>query len=213
MMDQRKYILPPVAADCGAFSSSDAPSTCLKRKNKERFRDEQVKFLESMFQMASKIEPRKKVQVAKELGLQPHQVGIWFQNKRARWKSKKMERNYRALKASYDSLASQFEALKKEKQSLVVQLEYLSNQVQYQEKKGRSFEYLAEEIIDGGSKKIATDFYELVYTEQKEVPQNLQAEERDANRFQTLPESWYMLGGSNFLKESPSDEHFLDFKT
>lgn len=96
-----------------------------KSKIKKRFSDEQIKSLETMFESETKLEPRKKLQLAKELGLQPRQVAIWFQNKRARWKSKQLEREYSVLRANYNSLASQFEALKKEKQSLVVQLKKL----------------------------------------------------------------------------------------
>ncbi|KAK6919924.1 Leucine zipper, homeobox-associated [Dillenia turbinata] len=90
-------------------------------KSKKRFSDEQIKSLETIFEVETKLEPRKKLQLAREIGLQPRQVAIWFQNKRARWKSKQIEKEYNVLKASYDDLASQFETLKKEKQSLVVQ--------------------------------------------------------------------------------------------
>lgn len=93
-----------------------------KKMNKRRFSDEQIKSLESIFESETRLEPRKKVQVARELGLQPRQVAIWFQNKRARWKSKQIEQEYRILRDSYENLASQFEFLKKEKQSLLIQV-------------------------------------------------------------------------------------------
>uniref|UniRef100_A0A803L2D8 Homeobox-leucine zipper protein n=1 Tax=Chenopodium quinoa TaxID=63459 RepID=A0A803L2D8_CHEQI len=67
------------------------------------------------------LEPRKKVQVARELGLQPRQVAIWFQNKRARWKSKQIEKNYRVLKSNYDNLKVRLEGIKKERESLLEQ--------------------------------------------------------------------------------------------
>ncbi|XP_010251677.1 PREDICTED: homeobox-leucine zipper protein ATHB-12-like isoform X2 [Nelumbo nucifera] len=92
-----------------------------KNKNKRRFSDEQIKSLETMFESETKLEPRKKLQLARELGLQPRQVAIWFQNKRARWKSKQLERDYSILTANYDALASRFETLKKEKQTLMLQ--------------------------------------------------------------------------------------------
>ena len=97
-----------------------------KMKNKRRFSDDQIKLLESIFESETKLEPRKKLQLARELGLQPRQVAIWFQNRRARWKSKQIEQDYRTLRANYDNLASKFESLKKEKQSLVLQLQNLS---------------------------------------------------------------------------------------
>ncbi|XVF80289.1 hypothetical protein PTKIN_Ptkin15bG0058800 [Pterospermum kingtungense] len=98
-----------------------------RNKNKRRFSDEQIKSLELMFESESRLEPRKKLQVARELGLQSRQVAIWFQNKRARWKSKQLERDYSILQADYNNLASKFESLKKEKQALVIQLEKLNH--------------------------------------------------------------------------------------
>ncbi|KAK8679924.1 hypothetical protein V6N13_108883 [Hibiscus sabdariffa] len=95
-------------------------------KNKRRFSDEQIRLLESVFESETRLEPRKKMQVARELGLQPRQVAIWFQNRRARWKSKRIEQDYNTLKADYDNLESRFESLKKEKQSLILQMQKLS---------------------------------------------------------------------------------------
>lgn len=91
-------------------------------KIQRRFTNQQIKSLETIFQSESKLEPRKKLQLAKDLGLQPRQVAIWFQNKRARWKSKQLERDYNMLRASYDSLSSRFDILTKENQSLTLQV-------------------------------------------------------------------------------------------
>ncbi|KAG6386369.1 hypothetical protein SASPL_155268 [Salvia splendens] len=96
--------------------------------DKRRFSDEQIRRLEATFSSESKLEPRRKAEVARELGLQPRQVAIWFQNKRARWKSKHVEKEYAALAASYDALSDRFESLKREKQSLVDQLRKLKGE-------------------------------------------------------------------------------------
>ncbi|KAL9435316.1 hypothetical protein AB3S75_021567 [Citrus x aurantiifolia] len=121
--------------DGGEYSPAAEPYSCMneittttttrkkKCKNKRRFSDEQIRSLELMFENETRLEPRKKLQLAKELGLQPRQVAIWFQNKRARWKSKQLERDYNILQANFNNLASRFEALKKEKQALVIQLQ------------------------------------------------------------------------------------------
>ena len=90
-----------------------------KSNNQKRFSEEQIKSLEVIFESETRLEPRKKVQVAQELGLQPRQVAIWFQNKRARWKTKQLEKEYNILRANYNHLASQFDIMKKEKQALV----------------------------------------------------------------------------------------------
>lgn len=92
------------------------------KDKKKRFSEEQIKSLEMMFETQTKLEPRKKLQMARELGLQPRQVAIWFQNKRARWKSKQLEREYSSMRLEYDKLLSNFENLKKEKQVLVKQV-------------------------------------------------------------------------------------------
>lgn len=94
-------------------------------KNAKRFSDEQIKSLESIFKLGSKLEPSKKLQIARDLGLQPRQVAIWFQNKRARWKSKQIEQDYKVLKANYDNLYAKTESLMREKQSLQMQLKNL----------------------------------------------------------------------------------------
>ncbi|KAF8379785.1 hypothetical protein HHK36_029234 [Tetracentron sinense] len=96
-----------------------------KNSKKRRFSHEQIKSMESMFESESKLETRQKLHLATELGLHPRQVAIWFQNRRARWKSKNLERDYSILRANYDTLASQFESLKKEQQSLLIQLQKL----------------------------------------------------------------------------------------
>ncbi|KAF7154652.1 hypothetical protein RHSIM_Rhsim01G0177300 [Rhododendron simsii] len=110
-----------------------------KSKNKRRFSDEQIRSLEIMFDSETKLEPRKKLQVARELGLQPRQVAIWFQNKRARWKSKQLESDYGVLQANYNTLSSNFEALKKEKQALLIQLQKLNDLMQKSGKERTGF--------------------------------------------------------------------------
>lgn len=113
------------------FSEEPPNPMTKKRSNKDtnqrRFSDEQIKLLETMFESETRLEPRKKAEVARELGLQPRQVAIWFQNKRARWRSKQVEQDLRSLKDEYESLVSKFESLKKEKHSLLSKLQELND--------------------------------------------------------------------------------------
>ncbi|XP_055830650.1 homeobox-leucine zipper protein ATHB-12-like [Solanum dulcamara] len=114
-------------------AAEDSPVECSKKKSHEdgkRFSDEQVKVLESMFKQKTKLEPSKKLELARDLGLQPRQVAIWFQNRRARWKTKQLEHEYRRLKAEFNNLAMKFESLKKEKESLLKQLQELNDQME-----------------------------------------------------------------------------------
>lgn len=121
------------------------------KNNKRRFSDDQIKCLESIFKSETKLEPRKKLQLARELGLHPRQVAIWFQNKRARWKSKQLEEDYSLLRDNYNTLSSQFEILNKEKQSLLTQLQKLNDLIEKShQKKKEGLSRELEELDDRG---------------------------------------------------------------
>lgn len=148
--DEDMEMYSPYSLNCSSSQQQNANKKKKKKSkiNKRRFSDEQVKSLESIFRSESRLEPRKKLVLAKELGLQPRQVAIWFQNKRARWKTKQIEKDYDALRADYNSLASLYEDLKKEKQSLVIQLQ------EQKERIGKTNEDSAQKDINGGGTEV-----------------------------------------------------------
>ncbi|KMT12474.1 hypothetical protein BVRB_5g104030 [Beta vulgaris subsp. vulgaris] len=80
-----------------------------------------------MFSSEARPGSKTKQQIANQLELDPRQVSVWFQNRRARTKSKQTEHDYSVLKARYDSLASEFEALKRDNQCLVIELQRLKD--------------------------------------------------------------------------------------
>ncbi|KAL9233768.1 hypothetical protein vseg_008723 [Gypsophila vaccaria] len=96
-------------------------------EKKKRLNMEQVKALEKNFEQANKLEPEKKMQLAKALGLQPRQVAIWFQNRRARWKTKQLEKDYNVLKRQFDALKADNDSLLSHNNKLHAQLISLRN--------------------------------------------------------------------------------------
>ncbi|MQL82768.1 hypothetical protein Taro_015238 [Colocasia esculenta] len=74
---------------------------------KRRLSGEQVRMLEMSFGAERKLESGRKAHLASELGLDPKQVAVWFQNRRARWKSKQLEEEYGRLKAMHDDVLLQ----------------------------------------------------------------------------------------------------------
>ncbi|KAF3505372.1 hypothetical protein F2Q69_00044816 [Brassica cretica] len=90
---------------------SDDGSHLMLGEKKKRLSLEQVMALEKSFELGNKLEPERKMQLAKALGLQPRQIAIWFQNRRARWKTKQLERDYDSLKKQFDVLKSDNDSL------------------------------------------------------------------------------------------------------
>ncbi|KAL8231521.1 hypothetical protein R6Q57_001299 [Mikania cordata] len=97
-------------------------------EKKRRLNLEQVKALEKSFELGNKLEPERKLQLARALGLQPRQVAIWFQNRRARWKTKQLEKDYNVLKTQVDSIKADNDALKNHNKKLHAQLMALKGQ-------------------------------------------------------------------------------------
>ncbi|XP_047953020.1 homeobox-leucine zipper protein ATHB-12-like [Salvia hispanica] len=152
------------------MESSQQTPTKNKSKNQhpKRFTNEQIKALESIFEQETKLEPTKKMQIARDLSLHPRQVAIWFQNKRARWKSKRLEQEFTKLKSSYDALSIMFDDLKKEKHSLQIQLHELNDRL----KKNRDGDV---GVNDDDEKFITSCFgenedQEFIFDELSEIP-------------------------------------------
>ncbi|XP_015885283.1 homeobox-leucine zipper protein ATHB-6 isoform X2 [Ziziphus jujuba] len=96
---------------------------------KRRLSSDQVKALERNFEIENKLEPERKAKLAEELGLQPRQVAIWFQNRRARWKTKQLERDYNLLKTNYDALNINYENLRQQNEALNEKIRQLKAKV------------------------------------------------------------------------------------
>lgn len=94
-------------------------------EKKRRLNMEQVKTLEKNFELGNKLEPERKMQLARTLGLQPRQIAIWFQNRRARWKTKQLEKDYELLKRQFETIKADNDVLQAQNQKL--QAEVSSN--------------------------------------------------------------------------------------
>ncbi|GMH25720.1 hypothetical protein Nepgr_027563 [Nepenthes gracilis] len=106
-MSAVQMVVPPVQPDeggCFRFS----------QEKKKKLRRDQLDSLENGFQEEKKLDPERKMKLAGELGLQPRQVAIWFQNRRARWKVKQLERQYDALKLEFDVVSREKQKLQEE---------------------------------------------------------------------------------------------------
>lgn len=85
-----------------------------KEKRKKKMTSEQLKFLERSFQEEIKLNPDRKMKLSKEIGLQPRQIAVWFQNRKARWKNKQLEHLYESLRQEFDVVSREKELLQEE---------------------------------------------------------------------------------------------------
>ncbi|KAK8600385.1 hypothetical protein V6N13_059824 [Hibiscus sabdariffa] len=81
---------------------------------KKPLTSDQLDSLERSFQQEIKLDPDRKMKLSRELGLQPRQIAVWFQNRRARWKTKQLERLYDTLKHDYDVVSREKQKLQDE---------------------------------------------------------------------------------------------------
>ncbi|XVF11994.1 hypothetical protein REPUB_Repub08aG0076400 [Reevesia pubescens] len=116
-------------------------------EKKRRLTVDQVQFLEKSFEVENKLEPERKIHLAKDLGLQPRQVAIWFQNRRARWKTKHLEKDYDVLQASYNSLQADYDNLLKEKDKLKEEVLQLTDKLLMKEKEKGNSEFSDVNIL------------------------------------------------------------------
>ncbi|KAL2907244.1 Homeobox-leucine zipper protein ATHB-16 [Bienertia sinuspersici] len=116
-------------------------------EKKRRLSVDQVKALERNFEVENKLEPERKVKLAQELGLQPRQVAVWFQNRRARWKTKQLERDYGVLKSDFDALKQNYDSLQHDKEALLKEIKELKSKLNEERNSDQSDICIKEEVL------------------------------------------------------------------
>ncbi|KAK4790196.1 hypothetical protein SAY86_017500 [Trapa natans] len=139
-------------------------------EKKRRLSAEQVKALEKNFEVENKLEPERKVKLAQDLGLQPRQVAVWFQNRRARWKTKQLERDYGVLKATYDSLKLSYDSLQRDNHILLKEIKDLKVKVKLNEENSDQSNLSVREDTTAASESEITKLIEVGKVEEPAVP-------------------------------------------
>ncbi|MED6118783.1 hypothetical protein PIB30_116704 [Stylosanthes scabra] len=87
-------------------------------RKKLRLSKDQSAILEDTFKDHNTLNPKQKLALAKQLGLRPRQVEVWFQNRRARTKLKQTEVDCEVLKRCCENLTEENRKLQREVQEL-----------------------------------------------------------------------------------------------
>lgn len=91
--------------------------------NKKRLNPDQVRLLERSFTSNNKLEHEHKLQLANQIGVSPRQVAIWYQNKRARWRTQNLELDYNVLQQKLEDAVAEKRRLEKDVERLKGELE------------------------------------------------------------------------------------------
>ncbi|CAN6995864.1 unnamed protein product [Brassica rapa subsp. trilocularis] len=115
-LHEHYYAAPPAMVESSYGEASNTNNGYETKKKK--MTNEQLKLLEISFQEEMKLDPDRKMKLSKELGLQPRQIAVWFQNRKARWKNKQLEHLYKSLRQEFDVICQE----KKLLQEVLMQL-------------------------------------------------------------------------------------------
>ncbi|XP_050228839.1 putative homeobox-leucine zipper protein ATHB-51 [Mercurialis annua] len=113
-MDLKQLSMAEASHGGGLIPSLDNKMSCGSEEKKKRLTSDQLDSLETSFREEIKLDPDRKMKLSRELGLQPRQIAVWFQNRRARWKAKQLERLYDSLKQDYDVVSKEKQKLQEE---------------------------------------------------------------------------------------------------
>ncbi|XP_042375721.1 uncharacterized protein LOC121969603 isoform X1 [Zingiber officinale] len=106
-------------ANGGKETSNCSSEEFLGPKKKLKLTKEQVFLLEQSYSERDTVNTSQKQDLADRLRIQPRQVEVWFQNRRARTKTRQMEFDYQCLKRYCERLCEENRRLKKEMMHLL----------------------------------------------------------------------------------------------
>lgn len=78
--------------------------------------------LEKSFGCNKKLEAEQKLELSSQLGVPPRQITVWYQNKRARWKTQSLEVDYSVVQMKLQKVMAEKKQLERD----VVRLKALS---------------------------------------------------------------------------------------
>ncbi|XP_030524670.1 homeobox-leucine zipper protein HAT4-like isoform X1 [Rhodamnia argentea] len=104
--------------DCSRGGGGSDEEDGENSRKKLRLSKDQSAVLEESFREHNTLNPKQKLALAKQLGLRPRQVEVWFQNRRARTKLKQTEIDCEFLKRCCENLTEENRRLQKEVQEL-----------------------------------------------------------------------------------------------
>ncbi|KAI3774971.1 hypothetical protein L1987_49537 [Smallanthus sonchifolius] len=107
-------------------------STQEQKHTTKRLTEDQVRLLKSNFDSSKKLEPERKQQLSRLLGIPPRQIAIWYQNKRARLKNQSLEHDYSRLQLQLESTLVETRHLQKEVEQLRGELNKVQAQLAQQ---------------------------------------------------------------------------------
>lgn len=192
------------------------PISNLHLEKKRRLSVDQVRSLEKSFEIENKLEPERKMQLAQQLGLQPRQVAVWFQNRRARWKTKQLEHVYEALKQEFDAVRAEKEKLKAEVLQLTAKLETYKNNgipgngMGLNKIKADSSEQV-EYVKTNVDRAVAEQSHSLSEVEKPIQPDSCMQEEvsKKMKDFSASSDTWSENGDARSSEEAYTDEPSL----
>lgn len=94
----------------------------VKLNSKKRLNQEQVRVLERSFTTKKKLDAELKLKLANQLGVPARQVAIWYQNKRARWKTQRLELDYNTVQVKLENALAEKRRLEKDVKQLKEEL-------------------------------------------------------------------------------------------